>query len=163
MKKKKKEGCVATDQHLKRVEGQRCIYASQVLDRDPSEGRKARIHWRDNPSEGVWREPLRVRDCPGKSILRNQHRWWWFSCSVVSDSCDLMDCSPPGSSVHGILQARTLEWVAISFSRGSSWPRDWTQVSCIAGRFFTDWAKHRRAPGKIPLGNLRESPLEMQT
>ena len=48
-----------------------------------------------------------------------------------------MDCSPPGSSVHWILQARILEWVAISFSRGSSWPRDWTQDSWIAGRFFT--------------------------
>ena len=48
-----------------------------------------------------------------------------------------MDYSPLGSSVHGILWARILEWVAISFSRGSSWPRDWTQVSCIAGRFFT--------------------------
>jgi len=46
-----------------------------------------------------------------------------------------MDCSPPGSSVHGISQARILEWVAISF-RGSSWARDGTQVSCIAGRFF---------------------------
>ena len=54
--------------------------------------------------------------------------------------CDTMNCSPPGSSVHGILQARILEWVAISFSRGSSRPRDWTQVSCIAGRFFTIWA-----------------------
>ena len=42
--------------------------------------------------------------------------------------------------VHGILQARALEWVAISFSRGSSQPRNWTQVSCTAGRFFTDWA-----------------------
>ena len=41
---------------------------------------------------------------------------WWFSHSVVSNSCDPMDCSPPGSSVHGILQARILEWVAISFS-----------------------------------------------
>ena len=51
-----------------------------------------------------------------------------------------MDCSPPGSSVHGILQARILEWVAIPFSGGSSWPRDWTQVSCIAGLFFTTWA-----------------------
>ena len=51
-----------------------------------------------------------------------------------------MDCSPPGSSVHGILQARILEWVAISFSRGSSWSRDRTQVSHIAGRFFTVWA-----------------------
>jgi len=45
-------------------------------------------------------------------------------------------CSPPGSSVHGILQARKLEWVAMPFSRGSSGPRDLTQVSHIAGRFF---------------------------
>ena len=52
----------------------------------------------------------------------------------------MKDCRLPGSSVHGISQARTLEWVAISFSRGSTWPRDWTQVSCIAGRFFTSWA-----------------------
>ena len=44
-----------------------------------------------------------------------------------------MDCRPPGSSVHGICQARILEWVAISFSRGSSQPRDWTQLSCIIG------------------------------
>ena len=54
--------------------------------------------------------------------------------------CDPVDCSPPGSSVHEILQARILEWVAISFSRGSSWLRDRTQVSCIAGRCFTLWA-----------------------
>ena len=45
--------------------------------------------------------------------------------------CNPMDYSPPGSSVHGILQARILEWVAISFSRGSSWPRNWTHVSCL--------------------------------
>ena len=51
-----------------------------------------------------------------------------------------MDCSPPGSSIHGILQGRILEWVAISFSRGSSQPRDRTQVSCIAGRRFNLWA-----------------------
>ena len=54
--------------------------------------------------------------------------------------CHPVDCSPPGSSVHGILQARILEWVAISFSRGSSQPRDQTQVSCIAGRHFNLWA-----------------------
>ena len=54
--------------------------------------------------------------------------------------CNPVDCSLPGSSIHGILQARILEWVAISFSMGSSWPRDWTQVSCIAGRSFTLWA-----------------------
>ena len=45
--------------------------------------------------------------------------------------------SPPGSSVHGILQARTLEWVALPFSRGSSRPKNLTHISCIAGRFFT--------------------------
>ena len=50
--------------------------------------------------------------------------------------CNPMDCSPPGSSVCGILQARILEWVAVSFFRGSSQPRDQTQVSRIAGRFF---------------------------
>ena len=50
---------------------------------------------------------------------------------------DPMDYRPPGSSVPGILQARTLEWVVIPFSRGSSQPRDQTRVSCIAGRFFT--------------------------
>ena len=50
--------------------------------------------------------------------------------------CDTMNCNLPGSSVHGIFQARILEWVSISFSRGSSQPRDRTRVSCIAGRFF---------------------------
>ena len=54
--------------------------------------------------------------------------------------CDPVDCSSPGSSVHGVLQASKLEWVAISFSRGSSWPRDWTQVSRIADRRFNLWA-----------------------
>ena len=59
------------------------------------------------------------------------------SCPTL---CDPMDCSLPGFSVHGILQATTLEWVPIHFSRDSSWPRDWTWVSRIAGRFFTVWA-----------------------
>ena len=54
--------------------------------------------------------------------------------------CDPRACSPPDSSVHGILQARILEWVAIPFSRDSSWPRNWTWVYYIAGRFFTIWA-----------------------
>ena len=63
---------------------------------------------------------------------------------LVTQSCLLLcnpkDCSLPGSSVHGIFQARILEWVASSFSRGSSPPRDGTRVSHIAGRFFTVWA-----------------------
>ena len=54
--------------------------------------------------------------------------------------CKPKDCSPAGSSVHGILQARILEWSVMPFSRGSSQSRDQTQVSCIAGRFFTTWA-----------------------
>jgi len=53
---------------------------------------------------------------------------------------DPMNCSLLGSSFHGIFQARVLEWGAIAFSRGSSWPRDWTQVSCTVGRQFTLWA-----------------------
>ena len=59
--------------------------------------------------------------------------------------CNSMDCSPPGFSIHGILQARILEWVAITFSRGSAWLNDWTQVSCVADWFFTVWAT-REAP-----------------
>ena len=51
--------------------------------------------------------------------------------------CNPMECSPPGSSVHGIFQARILEWVAISFSRGSVLPRNQTQVSRLACRFFS--------------------------
>ena len=56
------------------------------------------------------------------------------SCPTL---CDSMDGNLPGSAVHGIFQARILEWAAISFSRGSSQPRDWTRVSCIADRCFT--------------------------
>ena len=59
------------------------------------------------------------------------------SCPTL---CNPMDCSPPGSSVHGILQKRILEWVVVPFSRGSSKPRDRTQASCIVGKFFTVWA-----------------------
>ena len=56
------------------------------------------------------------------------------SCPTL---CDPMDSSQLGSSIHGILQARILEWVAIPFSRAYFWPKDRTQVSCIAGGFFT--------------------------
>ena len=54
--------------------------------------------------------------------------------------CNSLDCSLPGSSVHGIFQARILEWVATPFFRGSSRPRNWIMVSCISSRFFTIWA-----------------------
>ena len=74
--------------------------------------------------------PLILCDKLGKSEVTQ-------SCPTL---CDPMDCSLPGSSTHGIFQARILDWVAISFSRGSSWSRDWTRVSCIAGRCFIVWA-----------------------
>ena len=68
----------------------------------------------------------------------------WSEKVLVAQSCltlcSLMDCSLPASSAHGILQARILPWGAILFSKGFFWVRDQTQVSCIAGRFFTIWA-----------------------
>ena len=87
---------------------------------------------------------------------------WWatqpMKWSEVAQSCptlcDPMDCSLPGFSVHGIFQVRVLEWVAISFSRRSSWLRDWTQVSCIAGRRFTLWATREATQ---PIGTCIES------
>ena len=97
---------------------------------------------------------------PPRAPVMNTHMkcihlciWFVWYIKLVAQSCltlcDPMDCSPPGFSVHGILQARILEWVAICFSRGSSWPRDQTQVSCIAGRFFTIWAT--REPPSLSL------------
>ena len=70
--------------------------------------------------------------------------------------CNPMDCSPPGSSVHEISQARILEWVAIPFSRGSSLPRDQTQVSWIAGRFTVQ--DTREAPGMCIVRCLPSPP-----
>ena len=67
----------------------------------------------------------------------NPETAFFFCAQSCPTLCDPMDCNPPGSSVHGIFQARILGWTAISSSRGSSQPRDWTQVFQIAGRFFT--------------------------
>ena len=74
--------------------------------------------------------------------LHHPHHQCMYVCLVVSDLCDFMDCGLPGSSVHGIFQARLLEWVTISFSRGSSQSKDRSHVSCvycIAGKFFIYW------------------------
>ena len=111
------------------------------------------------PSHAVWghqRWPSH-----GGEVLQNVVHWRreWQTTSVflpwepmnsmkseseVSQSCptlcDPMDCSLPGFSVHWILQAIVLEWIAISFSRGSSQSRDWTRVSRIVDRHFTIWA-----------------------
>ena len=86
------------------------------------------------------------------------------SCLVMSKSLrPPLDCSSPGSSVHGILQARILEWTAIFFSRRSSWPRDLTPVSCITGGFFTIFTVElcgtviKKPP--ISVGDLRDVGL----
>ena len=74
------------------------------------------------------------------------------SCCLVAHSCPCnpMDCNSPGSSIHGILQARILEWIAISLSRGSSWSRDQTRVSCLAGGFFTTESPGKPLPFPLP-------------
>ena len=74
--------------------------------------------------------------------------------------CDLVDCSSPGSSVHGILQARILEWVAISYSRGSYQARDQTHTSCVSciGRWIlyhcTSWEARKQNKKAINLANI---------
>ena len=90
------------------------------------------LDWEDPLEEGkvthsstlAWRIPWTVWSI---GLQRVGHYWMTFTSN----------CSPPDFSVHGILQAEILKWVAISFSRGTSWPRNWTQISCIAGIFFT--------------------------
>ena len=99
-------------------------------------------------------------------------------CVLVGQSCltvcDPMDDSPLGSSVPTILQARILEWVAISFSRRSSWPRDPTWVSFITGRFFTVWATREEMTSpllqtlskqtvELPRFSFRKQSLQAQT
>ena len=120
------------------------------------------------PVSGVARNQRQLANTKSRNIVHTQSTCMWpqmnrrFSISLIPDynsnkcecsvaqSCptlrDPRDCSLPGSSVHGVFQARVLEWVAISFSRGFSPPRDRTPVSCIAGRRFTVWAT-REAPG----------------
>ena len=81
---------------------------------------------------------------------------WFQSCLNL---CNPMDCSPPGSSVHGILQARILEWVAMPSSRGSSGPRDQTWISCTAGRFFT--TEPPRKPAYCRVSSVQLSRVQL--
>ena len=87
--------------------------------------------------------PRGRKDSDRTERLHFHFRHIFTMCSVIQlwlTLCNPMDCCPQSSSTHGLLQARILEWVAISYSRGSSRPRDQTHVSCIsalAGRFFT--------------------------
>ena len=94
-------------------------------------------------SHGVTKSHAQLNDWTTRCSFRRHfsHKILLISCqseSEVAQSCltlcDPLDCSPPRPSVCWIFQARVLEWVAISFSRGFSWPRDWTQVSCIVSK-----------------------------
>ena len=93
-----------------------------------------------------------------EQVLGNSLVVQWLIPQKCPTLCDPMDHSPPGSSVHGILQARILEWVAIFFSRGSCWPRDQTQVSHITGRFFTIWATSESDILGFPGGTSDKEP-----
>ena len=94
--------------------------------------------------------------------LYNSQGWSEVKWSEVAQSCptlcDPMDCSLSGSSVHGIFQARVLEWIAVSFSRGSSQPRNRSRVSHIAGRYFTIWANREAQPRLKPQLNSKMWP-----
>ena len=95
---------------------------------------------------------LQVDSLPSKPPKKKKKEEVAQLCSTL---CDPTDCSLPGSSIHGIFQARVLEWVAVSFSRESSQPRDLTQVSCIAGRCFKLWATREA----LIWNDLYEMPL----
>ena len=104
-----------------------------------------------NPYSPKWKQSLNhwtTREVPGSLFNQSDSTLSCLARTLVSITlgglvgkwcpalCDPMDCSLPGFSVRGIFQARVLEWVVISFSRGSAWPRNRIQVSCTAGRFF---------------------------
>ena len=112
------------------------------------------LEWVARPSPGNFPNPGIELKSPASSALQGDS--WPLSHQSLSVTkhacfhakllqlcptlCDPMDCSPPGSSVHGTSQARVLEWVAMPFSRRSFPPRDWTWVSYFADRFCTIWA-----------------------
>ena len=118
---------------------------------------KKKMKWKFHPTtqQEMWAERKEFNDIEDQSIQFIQSgeqrmekteqslretSWITKSLSRVRFFEAPMDCSLSGSSVHGIFQARVLEWIAISFFRGSSWPRNRTQVSRFAGRCFTVWA-----------------------
>ena len=114
------------------------------------------------------RQPTRLRlpwDSPGKNtgvgcrvlLQCRKVKLWREVAQSCPTLCDPMDCNLSGSSVHEIFQAKVLEWIAISFSRGSSRPRSQTRVSRIAGRFFTVFAKGTQFSSKQPGKGFRKS------
>ena len=124
-----------------------CSSLSQVCTAARREGRM--VHLRISKTKSSYESTL--RSFPQKNTgyrIGEKYKDWKDMLGkvkmLVTQSCltlcNPMDCSLTGSSVHGILQARILEWFSMTSSRGSSQPRDWTHVAHIAGRFFTIWA-----------------------
>ena len=111
------------------------------------------------PEEEFWRL---FRGSQPLDLTPDDLRWNWYNLnrnklvSEVTQSCptfcEPMNCSLPGSFVRGILQARMLEWVVISFPRASSWLRDWTHISCVS-----------RIAGRFTCWDIREAPPEAQS
>ena len=118
------------------------------------------------PTSFAHQQPQAVNFYRDSSLFLNFCRPHYLECCVVAQSClslcDPMDCSPPGSSAHGISKARILEWVAVSFSTGSSRLRDQTPISCLEhpllfleNFLLTPWDPPRVSPA---LGSLSWSP-----
>ena len=125
-----------------------------LLSRLPHNSEQTSLSYKVGP---CWLSILNTALCTCPSPFSPPKKCYSLSCTLGSP----MDCRPSGSSVHRNLQARILEWGAIPFSSGSSWPRDWTQVSYISGRFFTVLATRVSIPNSLtippypilPLGN----------
>ena len=113
------------------------------LDKNTGTIHKDKEFRRINRYGEVGRNNLSMRYCESLEQVTVLATWGlptFVICLVVRSYltlCNPMDYSPPGFFVHEVLQARMLEWASIYYSRGSSWSRDWIQVSCFAGRFFT--------------------------
>ena len=115
-----------------------------------------------------WQEDRNPRSCKGsKERLKGLPKIESVQFSLVTQSCltlcDPMDCSLPGFSVHGIFQARILEWAAISFSRGSPRPRDRMQCSVLADRFFTTEPPRKFSLQSYPFPNQQCIPTSPKT
>ena len=110
--------------------------------------------------------PLTLRGFPGDSAVKSLPASAGVLVTQSSSTLhDPKDCSPVGSSGHGIFQARILEWVSVPFSRGSSQPKDQSWVSCIAGRFFTIWDTrevHQLQETNAAQSLGQEDPLEKE-
>ena len=111
-----------------------CVPSAPIKDEESKA--QSWVRWHDPDYAAIKQECWNSNQSP----FASKGRVWGV---LVAQSCltlhNAMDCSLPGSSIHGVLQARIPEWVAISSSRGSFWPRDGAQVSCIASGFFTIW------------------------